>query len=132
MQISSLPAYSMAFSITRNGMQGESQSRIAFQFCANSPALHSDLRSSLDRMTISPVPSPSSAPSLSPAASTLFSRRPIPTHRQKQIRVLLSIRGSPRLPPHKVCVYVQYVGVCEFDPYSLHINWPLPPPFTYS
>lgn len=62
-------------------------------------AFHTDLDTSMDRMTFSTPPPPSSQTSL---PSILLSGKPMPTHRQKQIRVLLSVYGTPRLGPHKV------------------------------
>ncbi|KAL7419743.1 hypothetical protein Q5752_005659 [Cryptotrichosporon argae] len=71
-KITGLQAYSMTFSIARNGMQ----------------ALHTDLHTHLERMTFSPLP-----------AGHPLARRT--TTRNRQIRVQVSIHGSPRLPPHK-------------------------------
>lgn len=62
----------------------------------HSAALHTDLRTTLERMTFSPCPPSSSN------ASPAFLSKPIPSHRQKQIRVLLQVHAIPRLPPHHV------------------------------
>lgn len=92
----------MAFSIARNGMQGMSDlavrrlvqdSQLRYNI-----ALHADMRTNLDRMTFPPTIPISS----SPARPLLISRRAIPTQRQKQVRVLISVHGTPRLPPHNV------------------------------
>jgi hypothetical protein len=95
----------MSFSIARNGMQGQSSSLLPSsrrlpRSRANPPALHSDLEASLDRMTFPPVPETIHD---TESDKSLTTQRPALAHRQKQIRVLLSIRGTPRLPPHKVC-----------------------------
>ncbi|AUB27888.1 hypothetical protein CKF44_07594 [Cryptococcus neoformans] len=83
LKISSLSGYSMAFSLTRNGMQ----------------ALHTDLRSEMERMTFSP--SPRDMRQESKRAAVLLAKKEIPSHRMKQIRVLVSVYGTLRLPPHK-------------------------------
>ncbi|WVO13242.1 hypothetical protein L204_100855 [Cryptococcus depauperatus] len=82
LKISSLPGYSMAFSLTRSGMQ----------------ALHINLRSDLERMTFSP--SPSDLAKEDKKAALLIAKQKVPTHRLKQIRVLVSVYGKLRLPPH--------------------------------
>ncbi|KAK8861476.1 hypothetical protein IAR55_002297 [Kwoniella newhampshirensis] len=81
-KISSLSGYGMAFSVARSGMQ----------------AFHTGLRSDLERMTFSP--SPADAAKESQSAALLLSRKPVPAHRKKQIRVLVSVNGTPRLPSH--------------------------------
>lgn len=64
---------------------------------ADLTALHTDLTASLERMTFSPQPNlPDNRTDM------LVSRKPVPQHRRKQIRVLVSVSGIPRLPPHKV------------------------------
>ncbi|WVQ78740.1 hypothetical protein IAT38_000827 [Cryptococcus sp. DSM 104549] len=82
LKVSSLSAYSVAFSLTRSGMQ----------------ALHTNLRSEMERMTFSPTPS--DAAKDNPKASLILSQKKFPAHRQKQIRVLVSVWGTLRLPPH--------------------------------
>ncbi|WVQ74523.1 hypothetical protein IAR50_004124 [Cryptococcus sp. DSM 104548] len=82
LKISSLTGYSMAFSLTRNGMQ----------------ALHTDLRSDLERMTFSPAPRDLAKDDK--RAALVMAQKGVPSHRQKQIRVLLSVYGTLRLPPH--------------------------------
>ncbi|ODN76787.1 hypothetical protein L202_05388 [Cryptococcus amylolentus CBS 6039] len=82
LKISSLTGYSMAFSLTRNGMQ----------------ALHTDLRSDLERMTFSPAPRDLAKDDK--RAALLMAQKGVPSHRLKQIRVLLSVYGTLRLPPH--------------------------------
>jgi hypothetical protein len=52
----------------------------------------------MDRMTFSPAPTSSS----STLSRLMLNRKPIPAHRQKQVRVSLSLYGTPRFPPHKV------------------------------
>ncbi|RSH94573.1 hypothetical protein EHS25_004377 [Saitozyma podzolica] len=95
-KVSSLAAYSMAFSIARNGMS----------------ALHTDLSASLERMTFSPQPNlPDNR------ADMLLSRKSVPQHRRKQIRVLVSVSGIPRLPPHKEATW-QTSSLYTFSPYS--------------
>lgn len=64
-------------------------------------ALHADMHTSLDRMTFPPTQSEQTG--LRPADALLLSRKAMPPHRQKQIRILLSVTGKPRLPPQKVC-----------------------------
>ncbi|WWD16613.1 hypothetical protein CI109_101041 [Kwoniella shandongensis] len=81
-KISSLSGYGMAFSVARSGMH----------------AFHTDLRSDLERMTFSP--SPADAAKESQTNALLLSRKPVPAHRKKQIRVLVSVYGTPRLPSH--------------------------------
>ena len=56
-------------------------------------------------------PPPSSSPSNPPAFYTEK------THRQKQIRVLLSIHGMPRLPPHNEAMW-HTSSLYTFSPYS--------------
>ncbi|ORY27450.1 hypothetical protein BCR39DRAFT_538069 [Naematelia encephala] len=97
-KISSLTAYSMAFSIARNGML----------------ALHSDMRNSLDRMTLSPTP-PAATP-LIPGKALTLSRKSIAS-RQKQIRIQISVHGTPRLPPHKESTW-QTSSLYTLSPYS--------------
>lgn len=87
----------MVHSLTRNGMSGALSLLIKIEEDqADMIALHSDLTSSLDRMSITPSPQAASAP-----AASFFTKR-VPKYRHKQVRVLLSIRGIPRLPPHNV------------------------------
>ncbi|KAL0252406.1 hypothetical protein I308_101797 [Cryptococcus tetragattii IND107] len=83
LKISSLSGYSMAFSLTRNGMQ----------------ALHTGLRSELERMTFSP--SSQDMRQEFRKAAVLHAEKGYPSHRMKQIRVLVSVYGTLRLPPHK-------------------------------
>ncbi|KGB78262.1 hypothetical protein I307_02576 [Cryptococcus deuterogattii 99/473] len=83
LKISSLSGYSMAFSLTRNGMQ----------------ALHTGLRSELERMTFSP--SSQDMRQEFRKAAVLHAEKGFPSHRMKQIRVLVSVYGTLRLPPHK-------------------------------
>ncbi|EIW66606.1 hypothetical protein TREMEDRAFT_57761 [Tremella mesenterica DSM 1558] len=99
LKISSLSGYQMAFSIARNGMQ----------------ALHTNLHTSLDRMSFSP--SPSFSPTLLRGTSDVST---LPK-RQKQIRVLLQIYGKPRLPPHKETIW-HTSSMYSFSPYSGLIN----------
>lgn len=63
-------------------------------------ALHTDLRSEMERMTFSP--SPRDMRQESKRAAVLLAKKEIPSHRMKQIRVLVSVYGTLRLPPHKV------------------------------
>jgi hypothetical protein len=91
----------MAFSIARNGMSGEPRRAAiipnSHRGRADLTALHTDLSASLERMTFSPQPNlPDNR------ADMLLSRKSVPQHRRKQIRVLVSVSGIPRLPPHKV------------------------------
>jgi hypothetical protein len=60
-------------------------------------AFHTDLHTSMDRMTF-----PNSPPSSSSFSRLLLARKPVPTHRKRQIRVHLSLYGTPRFPTHKV------------------------------
>ncbi|OCF30331.1 hypothetical protein I316_08035 [Kwoniella heveanensis BCC8398] len=99
--ISSLSGYSMAFSLARSGMH----------------ALHTDLRTDLERMTFSPSPSSGGVAKVDPAAALMLSRRPIPAHRQKQIRVQVAVYGKPRLPPHHEAKW-HTSSLYSFSPYS--------------
>ncbi|OCF39843.1 hypothetical protein I317_06336 [Kwoniella heveanensis CBS 569] len=101
LKISSLSGYSMAFSLARSGMH----------------ALHSDLRTDLERMTFSPSPSSGGVAKVDPAAALMLSRRPIPAHRQKQIRVQVAVYGKPRLPPHHEAKW-HTSSLYSFSPYS--------------
>lgn len=62
-------------------------------------ALHTDLYTNLDRMTFSPAPKDLVT---SQTTAMLLSRRGIPSHRQKQIRVLVSVHARQRLLPNHV------------------------------
>ncbi|TXT10941.1 hypothetical protein VHUM_01692 [Vanrija humicola] len=88
-KVSSLHGYNMAFTIARNGMQ----------------ALHTDLNASLERMSVSPL-APSAARTPHPAPA-----------RQRQIRILLTLHGRPRLPPHNEATW-HTSSLYEFSPYS--------------
>ncbi|WRT65585.1 uncharacterized protein IL334_002530 [Kwoniella shivajii] len=98
-KISSLSGYSMAFSLARNGMQ----------------AFHTNLRTDLERLTFSPTMSDLAKSDVK--SSLILSRKPVPSHRQKQIRVQVSIYGTPRLPPHKEAKW-HTSSVYTFSPYS--------------
>jgi hypothetical protein len=63
----------------------------------------------MDRMTFSPAPTSSS----SALSRLMLARKPIPAHRQKQIRVSLSLYGTPRFPPHKVRPSPSYYTVAD-------------------
>lgn len=67
----------------------------------------------MERLTYSPhSPLSTSSPSSpSPIDSS------IPARRQRQIRVMLSIHGTPRLPPHKHAVW-HTSNLYTFSPYS--------------
>ncbi|WVF67122.1 hypothetical protein IAT40_001867 [Kwoniella sp. CBS 6097] len=105
LKISSLSGYSMAFSLARSGMH----------------ALHTDLRTDLERMTFSPTPSGTGtgtgAAKVDPAAAMMLSRKPIPAHRQKQIRIQVAVYGRPRLPPHHEAKW-HTSSLYTFSPYS--------------
>jgi hypothetical protein len=60
------------------------------------PALHTDLATTLQRMTFSP---------------------PTPPHTHKQIRVQLALHGHPRLPPHHRAEWTTS-NLYTFNPYS--------------
>ncbi|WWC68744.1 uncharacterized protein I206_102678 [Kwoniella pini CBS 10737] len=99
LKISSLSGYSMAYSLARSGMQ----------------ALHTDLRTDLERMSFSP--SPSTLAQSDPKSALILSKKPIPTHRRKQIRVQVAVYGLPRLPPHKEAKWYTS-SLYTFSPYS--------------
>ncbi|WVW80022.1 hypothetical protein I302_101995 [Kwoniella bestiolae CBS 10118] len=99
LKISSLSGYSMAFTLTRSGMH----------------ALHTDLRSDLERMSFSP--SPSDLAKSDPKSALLLSQKPVPSHRQKQIRVQVAVYGTLRLPPHKEAKW-HTSSLYTFSPYS--------------
>ncbi|WVR03907.1 hypothetical protein IAU60_000906 [Kwoniella sp. DSM 27419] len=99
LKISSLSGYSMACSLAKSGMQ----------------ALHTDLRTDLERLTFSP--SPSDAARTDNASALMLSRKPVPAHRNKQIRVLVSVWGTPRLPPHHEAKW-HTSSLYTFSPYS--------------
>lgn len=86
----------MVHILTRNGLSGGSYSSSLERLTAKISALHTDLTASLDRMSFSPSPQAATAP-----AAAFFTKR-IPAHRHKQVRISMSIRGIPRLPPHNV------------------------------
>jgi hypothetical protein len=64
-------------------------------------------------MTFSAAPAASSPQSA--VREALLGRAP--THRQKQIRVLLTVTGKPRLPPHKEATW-HTSSLYTFSPYS--------------
>ncbi|WWC60185.1 uncharacterized protein I303_102750 [Kwoniella dejecticola CBS 10117] len=99
LKISSLSGYSMAYSLARSGMQ----------------ALHTDLRTDLERMSFSP--SPANLAQSDPRSALILSRKPTPTHRQRQIRVQVAVYGIPRLPPHKEAKWYTS-SLYTFSPYS--------------
>ncbi|WVQ64791.1 uncharacterized protein L199_002960 [Kwoniella botswanensis] len=99
LKISSLSGYSMAFSLTRSGMH----------------ALHTDLRSDLERMSFSP--SPSDLAQSDPKSALLLAKKPVPAHRQKQIRVQVAVYGTLRLPPHKEAKW-HTSSLYTFSPFS--------------
>ncbi|WVQ94503.1 hypothetical protein IAU59_001582 [Kwoniella sp. CBS 9459] len=101
LKISSLSGYSMAFSLARSGMH----------------ALHTDLRTDLERMTFSPSPSGAATAKVDPAAASMLSRKPVPAHRQKQIRIQVAVYGRPRLPPHHEAKW-HTSSLYTFSPYS--------------
>lgn len=63
--------------------------------------MHTDLNAQLERMTFVPTASEDQAGE-SPSMRSILSHRAVPTNRQRQIRMLISVSGIPRLPPHKV------------------------------
>ncbi|OCF74863.1 hypothetical protein I204_03706 [Kwoniella mangroviensis CBS 8886] len=99
LKISSLSGYSMAFSLTRSGMH----------------ALQTDLRSDLERMSFSP--SPSDVVQSDSKSASLLAKKPVPSHRQKQIRVQVAVYGTLRLPPHKEAKW-HTSSLYTFSPYS--------------
>ncbi|WWC87757.1 uncharacterized protein L201_002649 [Kwoniella dendrophila CBS 6074] len=99
LKISSLSGYSMACSLAKSGMH----------------ALHTDLRTDLERMSFSPTPSQLAQSDT--RSALIFVKKPIPSHRQKQIRVQVAVYGTPRLPPHKEAKWYTS-SVYTFSPYS--------------
>ncbi|TXT06742.1 uncharacterized protein COLE_06073 [Cutaneotrichosporon oleaginosum] len=91
-RISGLTAYRMAFATGRSGLH----------------ALHTDLATTLQRMTFSPP---------TPPHSLSDSFKDTPAQRHKQIRVQLALHGHPRLPPHHRAEWTTS-NLYTFNPYS--------------
>ncbi len=72
------------------------------------PALHTDLATTLQRMTFSPP---------TPPHSLSDSFKDTPAQRHKQIRVQLALHGHPRLPPHHRAEWTTS-NLYTFNPYS--------------
>lgn len=99
----------MAFSLTRNGMQGQDFVELhKWTLLTSITALHTGLRSELERMTFSP--SSQDMRQEFRKAAVLHAEKGYPSHRMKQIRVLVSVYGTLRLPPHKVSHRYAIVG----------------------
>ncbi|BEI82464.1 hypothetical protein CcaverHIS002_0303320 [Cutaneotrichosporon cavernicola] len=91
-RIPGLTAYRMAFATGRSGLH----------------ALHTDLATTLQRMTFSPPQAPH---------SLADGFKDTPAVRHRQIRVMLSLHGIPRLPPHH-CAEWTTSNLYTFNPYS--------------
>ncbi|GMK56300.1 hypothetical protein CspeluHIS016_0301400 [Cutaneotrichosporon spelunceum] len=91
-RIPGLKAYRMTFATGRSGLQ----------------ALHTDLGTTLQRMTFS-------LPHVPESVSEEF--KDIPTSRHRQIRVMLSLHGIARLPPHPHAEWTTS-NLYTFNPYS--------------